>query len=319
MEHIGIGRVLREHTARITSLDFTKDGELMLSAGEDDRLCIYSCQSGTMQRVVQCPRHGVGVARFTHDPLTVICASRRGTAGQGGPSAVDDHALRYHSLHDNTYLRFFRGHTADVLSVELSPKEDLFASVAADGTLRTWDLRSPSCAGKMNFDPGGLRSALAYDPQGLVLAVGLCGGLVKLFDVRNLGKGPFTTFAPEVGQPKDVASLCFSWDGKLLLLGTAQGVAFNLDAFTGELLQQYSGHANGSGVPLEACFSADGALVLSGSEDGTLWRWRTHDAMPISAPLPGHHGAVTAIRCNPTRQLLASACVHVCLWLPAGP
>lgn len=169
MESIGVGRVLREHTGRITSLDFTKDGELLLSAAEDDRLCVYSCQSGTLQRVVQSPRYGVSIARFTHDPLTVIGASR-GTPASGDPSVADlgTHAIRYHSLHDNSYLRFFRGHTAPVLSLELSPKQDIFASAAADDTLRTWDVRSPTCEGVLRFDGGGRRPALAYDPQGLV-------------------------------------------------------------------------------------------------------------------------------------------------------
>ena len=41
-----------------------------------------------------------------------------------------DFALRYHSLHDNQYLRYFRGHTARVTNVAMSPKNDLFMSAA---------------------------------------------------------------------------------------------------------------------------------------------------------------------------------------------
>lgn len=314
-----MGRVLSEHRAPVSSLDFTNDGELLLSAGEDERICVYSCQSGTLNRVVQCPQHGVSIARFTHDPLTVLCASRR-TAGRPATAsfapAADEHALRYHSLHDNTYLRFFRGHTADVHGLELSPKEDCFASIAADNTLRTWDLRSPNCSGMMQFDSAGYQSSLSYDPEGLVLAVAACGSMVKLFDVRYYSKGPFVTWTPVGNQPKNFSCISFSRDGKMMLLGTGQGIIYNLDAFTGALLQQYTGHANTRGIMLEACFSADGLQVLCGSEDGTVWRWRTNDGQPVSAPLTGHLGPVTAMRCNPTRQLIASACSHVCLWLP---
>ena len=58
--------------------------------------------------------------------------------------------------------------------------------------------------------------------------------------------------------------------------------------------------------------------MLSGSEDGTVWRWRTAtgEALP---PLQGHTGPVGALKVNPTRMLLASACSALCLWLPQPP
>ena len=133
---VGIGRVLREHEARINSIDFSKDGELLLTAGDDCRVCLYSCQHGTRQHVSQCRKYGVDSARFTHDPLSVIAASR---------NDFDD-AIRYLSLHDNRYLRFFKGHTDRVVALEMSPKEDSFASAAADDTVRLWDLRTTDCA-----------------------------------------------------------------------------------------------------------------------------------------------------------------------------
>ena len=39
-----------------------------------------------------------------------------------------DHALRYLSLHDNKFLRYFQGHSLRVTSVCMSPKSDLFLS-----------------------------------------------------------------------------------------------------------------------------------------------------------------------------------------------
>ena len=45
-----------------------------------------------------------------------------------------DYALRYHSLHDNQYLRYFRGHTGRITTLTMSPKNDLFMSAAEVGT-----------------------------------------------------------------------------------------------------------------------------------------------------------------------------------------
>ena len=80
----------------------------------------------------------------------------------------------------------------------------------------------------------------------------------------------------------------------------------------------FSGHDNSRQLPLEPCFGPDAEYVLSGSEDGTVWRWRTAtgEALP---PLQGHTGPVGALKVNPTRMLLASACSALCLWLPQPP
>lgn len=53
-----------------------------------------------------------------------------------------DHTLRYLSLHDNRYLRYFKGHTQQVTTLCLSPKNDLFmsaAQVTAYMLLPVWD------------------------------------------------------------------------------------------------------------------------------------------------------------------------------------
>ena len=55
-----------------------------------------------------------------------ICADMQGL----------DHTLRYLSLHDNRYLRYFKGHTQQVTTLCLSPKNDLFMS-AAQVSIRT--------------------------------------------------------------------------------------------------------------------------------------------------------------------------------------
>jgi len=303
----GIGRVILDHQARINSIDFSKDGELLLSSSDDQHVYIYSCQHGTRVQTSLCRKYGVESARFTHDPYSIIAASL----------SDYDHGIRYLSLHDNRYLRFFKGHTDRVVALEMSPKEDTFASASADDTVRLWDLRTTDCTGVIRFT-GGHRAAIAFDLQGMVFAASGGGGQTKMYDVRAYDKGPFATFSPDMGGPIDFSSVKFSHDGKLMLLGTTQGAVLLLDAFTGDLVRTFSGHDNARQLPLEACFGPDAEYVLSGSEDGTIWRWRTQtgEALP---PLQGHTGPVGAPKVNPTRMLLASACSALCLWLPQQP
>ena len=306
MVAIGIARVLHTHQAPVNSLDFSKDGELLLSSGDDQRICLYSTTQGAVQRVARCQQHGMRLARFTHDPLSVVVASPH------------DHSVRYFSLHDNRYLRTFRAHTDEVVSLEMSPKEDFFASASLDDTVRIWDLRSANCQGVMRVQGGGNRPAVAFDPCGLVFAAAVCGGYVRLFDVRAYDKGPFLTFTPELGGPKSFSGIKFSHDGKKMLLSTTQGVHALLDAFLGTLDTTLQGCTNEQGLALEASFSPDSMYVLAGGDDGGIWRWEieTGKAMPV---LREHDAPVRSIKCNPTRMMIASADSAVCLWLPGVP
>ena len=52
--------------------------------------------------------------------------------------------LRYHSLHDNQYLRYFKGHDGRVTTIAMSPKNDMFMS-AAEACLSLAVSLSSSC------------------------------------------------------------------------------------------------------------------------------------------------------------------------------
>ena len=57
-----------------------------------------------------------------------------------------DHGIRYHSLHDNKYIRYFTGHTERVTGLCLSPSTDLFLSSGEVGSAPTFAPRHvPHC------------------------------------------------------------------------------------------------------------------------------------------------------------------------------
>ena len=115
------------------------------------------------------------------------------------------------------------------------------------------------------------------------------------------------------------SSIKFSNDGNHMLLATTQGVHGLLDAFKGHIVQKYTGHTvaqdGSSPKPLEACFSPDSEYVLAGGEDGGIFRWETRSGKALRT-LREHHAPVGAIKCNPTRMMIASADTATCLWLP---
>lgn len=97
---MAIGKVFKDNANKINSIDFYHDGELMVSASDDESVHVYNTVSGEMQKVVLSKKYGVDQIRFTHAKDAVICASKNGW----------DESLRYLSLYDNRYLRYYKGH-----------------------------------------------------------------------------------------------------------------------------------------------------------------------------------------------------------------
>jgi COMPASS component SWD2 len=60
-----------------------------------------------------------------------------------------------------------------------------------DKEIRLWDLRSTQCQAVLQCP---CQPTVAFDQQGLVFAVGLDNGIIKLYDASHYDQGPFETF-----------------------------------------------------------------------------------------------------------------------------
>lgn len=125
-------------------------------------LVIYPCHNThvfSKKKTFYSRKYGVSHVRFTHGRSNIIHASSR-------PGEND---IRYHSMHDNKYLLYFRGHTARVHSLQMHPTEDSFISAGDDGTVRMYDLRNPKP--KALLSEIGASCLAAFDNSGAVFAV----------------------------------------------------------------------------------------------------------------------------------------------------
>ncbi|KAL9092012.1 MAG: hypothetical protein Q9159_001157, partial [Coniocarpon cinnabarinum] len=211
----------------VTSIDFDDTGELCLVAQDDETLQIYNCKEGKHAKELKSQKYGVDLARFTHHPQSVVYASTKG-----------DDAIRYLSTHDNSYIRYFRGHTAAVTSLSLSPADDTFLTSSLDNTVRLWDLRSSNAQGLLHLHQPLLST---FDPTASVIAIASpAAQTILLYDARNYDKAPFATFdlrsiedamrgGMDISSP-DWTVLSFSNDGNKLLVGTNGAGHYVLDA-----------------------------------------------------------------------------------------
>ncbi|KAF2027434.1 WD40 repeat-like protein [Setomelanomma holmii] len=325
-------------TASVTSLDFDDTGELAIVARDDDTLQIYNCKEGKHAKELKSQKYGVHLARFSHHAQSIIYASTK----------VDD-TIRYLSTHDNSYIRYFKGHTDTVTSISLCPSSDTFLSCSRDNTVRLWNLSSPNYHGLLNLHGAYLA---AYDPSATVMAIASPSTqCVLLYDVRNYDKPPFATFDMQeleqrfLGREKgEWTKIEFTNDGKSVLVATNGSGHFILDAFSGDLTHFCYRKAGSSGrlspgasstnhtanipngnTPVvgqgDACITPDGQYLVSGSGEEGLLVWNISQAPApnnILEPmeyLPGH-GKSAVVGYNPRTNLMASADKDLLLWQP---
>ncbi|KAI9143260.1 WD repeat-containing protein 82-like protein [Paraphysoderma sedebokerense] len=314
------GRIFKDCSKRITSIDFDDVGELLVTASEDDSLRVYNCIEAKPHKISYSKKYGCHLARFTHKSSCIIYASTK-----------VDHDLRYLSFHDNQYIRYFKGHNEQVVSLEMSPSDDHFISASIDGTLRLWDLRTPNCQGCIEF-PRHARPSVTYDSSGQVFAFGLQDPLqpksprIRLYDVRKFDAGPFenelimdstsalpqfNTFASS-SQPKSSAwtSLQFSNDGELLLVTTSGDAHYIVDGFKPRIKQKLSSHTPPQvpGVNYwggEAAFTPDGKYVLAGSE-GCITVYSTTDGNRVGDIDFYDCMSVQVVGFNPKKMMMAA-------------
>ncbi|KAJ4775868.1 WD repeat-containing protein 82 [Rhynchospora pubera] len=299
---MSVAAVFHDFGGKISSLDFHRTEDLLVTASGDDSIRLYNTTTATLSKMTYHKKHGADKVCFTHHPSSLLCSSRN--------KLESDESLWYLSMYDNRCLRYFKGHKDRIISLCMSPVNDSFMSGSLDHTVRIWDLRVNACQGILHLRG---RPAVAFDQQGLVFAVAMEGGAIKLFDSRSYDKGPFDTFLVG-GDTAEVCDIKFSNDGKSMLLTTTNNHIYVLDAYAGDKKCGFSLEPSPH-LTTEAAFTPDGQYVLSGSGDGTLHAWNINMRNEVAC-WNSYIGPVTCLKWAPRRALFAAASDVLTFWIP---
>ncbi|MCL7031767.1 hypothetical protein MKW94_001109 [Papaver nudicaule] len=267
LKSMEVGMAFRDYNGRISSMDFHKGSNCLVTASDDESIRLYDVANAMCLKTINSKKYGVELVCFASNATTVLYSSKNGW----------DESLRLLNLNDNKYLRYFKGHHDRVVSLNYCSRKELFISGSLDRTVILWDQRAEKCQTALLHVQG--RPAVAYDDQGVVFSIAF-GGYIRMFDARMYDKGPFDIFSVG-GDVSDANVVKFSNDGTRMLLTTTGGHIHVLDSFRGTLLSSFNVKPVSSDSTLEASFSPDGAFVVSGSGHGSVYAWSVRTGKEI--------------------------------------
>jgi WD40 repeat protein len=276
--------LLRGHSSWILALAASPNGQLLASAGLDDRIVLWDLLSGDRQQILEGHTKPINGLAFSPDGKTIVSCS-------------DDTTIRIWEVASGRCLQVLKGHTRDVNSVTISPDGQFIASGGEDRTVCIWRMATGELLRSYPGVSGMVRSVCISD-NGQFLA---SGGLDNQIKIWNLNSA--SLIATLTGHTNSVLSIGMSTNGKFLASGGKDRSIRIWNTQTGEQVRSLVGH-------LEAvnsiALSSDGRILISGSSDKTVRLWRLSTGDPIST-LTGHSNAVNAVVISSNQRWFASA------------
>lgn len=270
----------------VNDLAFSPDGSLLLTAGQDTAVRIWSIEAG--EQVAEAYEHFSFV---------------KGAAFTGAVMATTswDQSVIFWSLAENGDLMpesTIGGLGAVVEQLAVSPDGSRVAFGVGDGRVRIAD----AATGAVQYElaVGSLRvTALAYSPDGTQIAA--AGGFpatgALIWDVAT------GTQTAEIAHPGVVTALAYSPDGTTLAAGGEDG-----------LVTLWQDGAQIAELDLEdwvtdLAFTPDGAVLAATRQDGIMTLWDVHDpSQPeMAVALVAADGAINALAVSPDGAQIATA------------
>jgi len=289
-----------QHTNRITSLQFSPDGQRVLTASMDGTARVWESANGRELAVLNHDK-AIMLASWSPDSRRVLTASADKTARVWNLAATGMIARA-----SFVTLGAPLTHAASIEVADFSPRGDRIITGSRDKTARIWDAETGGPLTGPLVHSGELQ-CVKFSPDGTRVVTVAAGRMVRAWDARVWNA---RTGAPEgaaiVGQ-RGTASACFTPDGGQLLLGYR---AF-FETGTGKFLRAIEETAEQNTYSAE--FSRDGQRLLTGSGYFVARIWDCQTGTALSPPMrhdnyvlsaawsPDERCIVTASRDNTTR------------------
>jgi WD40 repeat protein len=267
----------------ITSISFSRDGQLLATAGTDGTIRLSDLRDGKLVREISTNQDKIWDVSFSSDGKTLATAGEDGT-------------IRLWDLQGNELDRL-AGHRGPVRSVSFSPGDRELASAGDDGTVRLWNYLHGNESAKVAVPPTDKPDVRIQ--KGIQQAAGEKDGTVKWQKSPN--QSPIPMQSSHVGA---VTSLAFSPTGDRLASGGKDRTIrlWNVNGEQESLLPTYA-------AVNSVAYSPDEHLLASAGTDGTVQLWNLQDLKkgePFAA-WKAYRGSVKKVSFSPDGQVLITA------------
>jgi WD40 repeat protein len=242
------------HLSPVASVSYSPDGAMLASSGYfGDTLKLWRASDGTMVRTFG----NTNATAFIFGPMEPVTflPDGRTVIGIGEGSAIG-----VWNVADGKLLRTISVSGSDLA---LSPDGTLIA-VAASGLIKLVRFSDGVIVRSITW-PADLVQAVAFSPDGAVVAGGDRTGMLRTFRVSD--GGPLLSFQ---AHSDDITALRYSIDGSRIASSSADHTVKLWGSSSGQLIGTLSGHTDAVNA---IALSRDGALLASGSQDNTIKLW----------------------------------------------
>ncbi|KAL9118735.1 MAG: hypothetical protein Q9187_004718 [Circinaria calcarea] len=197
-------------------------------------------------------------------------------------------------------LGTYHGHQGALWTVDVDPSTTLFASGAADNTVRLWDIRTGKCVKVWDFNTAVKRVEFSEDGRQLLAVtekrMGFLGTIV-VFDIIVDVNAEQTDERSLTITCEDSKATVAGWSylSKYIIAGHEDGSVSQYDAKSGELLINEPVHEDGMQVT-DLQWAPDRTYFITASKDKTARISSARDLQPLKtyvADTPLNTAAIT--------------------------
>jgi len=271
----------QKSTAALLASAVTADGKSIAVAG-GRHVSLVAVESGQQQWTTNFEQGKVAGLSIAHKQPWIVAAT--GTPGVTGTAMIL-------SADDGQLLQTLSGHTDAVYAAVLNPDDTLLATAGYDRRILIHDVATGKVLQTLDGHNGSVFS-LSFDPTGQVLCSASGDGTVKVWNVKS-GERLDTLSQPQAEQ----YSVIVSPDGKHVFAAGADNrirvwklLSRDRSRINPLLVSQFAHEQPISRLAL----SADGSLLASVAEDGTIRTWTTGPLTPVQN-LPQQTVSVTSL------------------------